>query len=128
VTGTVLGCVALLMVGAATALWFRAALALRLPENRSAFMAAWLGGALLGLVALFRDPGWAGGAPAVLAIVGGCFLTFTVAISRQQVAPGAVAVGGTLPDFEAPDEHDALFNGASLAGQPVLIKFFRGHW
>ena len=127
-SGTVLGLVALLVVGSGTALWFRAALAVRLPRNRAPFVAGWLLGASLGLVALLRGAGWLGGAPAVLAIAAGCFLSFTVAISRQRVTIGAVGVGDMLPDFSAPDENDKLFEAASLAGRPVLIKFFRGHW
>jgi len=124
----VLGLLALLVGTATTALWFHSALALRLPRNRSAFVVGWLAGAALGLASLFGEPGWAGGSAAVLAIAGGCFLTFTVAVSRQQVGEDAIEVGDILPDFDAPDEHGAIFEAASLAGRPVLLKFFRGHW
>jgi cytochrome oxidase Cu insertion factor (SCO1/SenC/PrrC family) len=72
--------------------------------------------------------GWLGGGTAVLALAIGCFLSFTVAISRQQVSAGAISVGDTLPDFKAPDEDEEPFQAASLAGRPVLLKFFRGHW
>jgi len=128
VSDGVLGLVALGIGVATTALWFRAALALRLPRNRSPFVVGWLAGAALGLASLFGDPGWVGGSAAVLAIAGGCFLSFTVAISRQRVGEDAIDVGDSLPDFSAPDEHGVVFQAASLAGQPVLIKFFRGHW
>lgn len=124
----VLGLVALMVGATTTALWFHAALALRLPRNRSPFVVGWLAGAVLGLVSLFGEPGWAGGSAAVLAIAGGCFLSFTVAVSRQRVGEDAIGVGDSLPDFRAPDEHGAIFEAASLAGRPVLLKFFRGHW
>jgi hypothetical protein len=124
----VLGLVALLVGAATTAVWFRAAMALRLPRNRIPFVLGWLAGAGLGLVALLGEPGWVAGLSAALAIAGGCFLTFTVAVSRQEVGEGAIEVGDALPDFSAPDENGRVFEAASLAGQPALIKFFRGHW
>jgi peroxiredoxin len=39
-----------------------------------------------------------------------------------------IRVGDLVPAFEAPDEHGALFRSSSLNGEPLLIKFFRGHW
>ena len=126
--GLVLSFLALLLVVGAGALWFRAAQRVALPKNRSAFVAAWFGGALLGVIALIQGAGWIGAVPAVLAIVGGSFLTFLVSISRQKVAAGAISVGATLPDFTATDENGETFKASSLAGHPVLIKFFRGHW
>lgn len=126
--GTTLAFLALLLVASSVALWFRAAQRVRLPENRAGFVAAWAGGAVLGVAALVRGAGWIGALPAVLAIVAGSLLTVLVAISRQKVAPGAIAVGATLPDFTAIDENDESFEAKSLAGHPVLLKFFRGHW
>ena len=126
--GTALAFLSLLLVVGAGALWFRAALGVRLPKNRSAFVAAWFCGALLGVTALTEGAGWIGGIPAVLGVIGGTFFTFTVLVSRQKVAAGAIAVGSTLPDFNATDENGETFKASSLAGQPVLIKFFRGHW
>jgi cytochrome oxidase Cu insertion factor (SCO1/SenC/PrrC family) len=58
----------------------------------------------------------------------GSFFTVLVAISRQRVGPGAIQVGATLPDFEATDEEGQPFRLSRLAGQPILLKFFRGHW
>jgi hypothetical protein len=124
----VLGLVALLVGALTTALWFRAAMRLRLPRNRTPFVVGWLLGAGLGLVSLFGESGWIAGVAAALAIAGGCFLTFTVAISRQRVGEGAIGVGDPLPDFSAPDENGAIFEAANLAGRPALLKFFRGHW
>lgn len=123
-----LGFAALLLVAGAGGLWFRRMYAVRLPENRSGFLAAWLGGALLAVAALAAGPGWIGGVPAVLAIVAASFFTLTVSISRQEVGEDVIRVGATLPGFTAIDENGETFDAASLAGHPVLIKFFRGHW
>jgi len=124
----VLGFLALLLVVGAAVLWFRRAMAVRLPRNRVGFVLAWAGGALLGLVALFQGPGWVGGIPAGLAVVAGGFLTVLTAISAQQVAPDAVSVGEVLRDFSAPDENGQTFELSQTAGRPLLLKFFRGHW
>ncbi len=125
---TVLGFVALLIVGGALALWFRAARRVRLPRDRSGYVATWLGGAALGVAALGGGPGWLGGVPAALAVLGGVFFSFTVSISAQKLGADAIQVGDPLPDFAAPDENGEPVSLASLSGQPLLLKFFRGHW
>lgn len=47
-------------------------------------------------------------------------------------APGPdvpnVAVGDPFTDFTAPDADGHPFTLSSLTGQPILLKFFRGHW
>ena len=123
-----LGFLALLLIVGAGALWFRRALRVRLPENRSGFVAAWLGGALLGVVALVQGVGLLGGIAAGLATFLGAFLCFLVSISAQKLAAGAIGVGAALPDFSAPDENGEIFELSSIAGKPLLLKFFRGHW
>jgi len=128
VSDGLIGGIALLVAGATTAVWFHAAVTLHLPRNRSGFVVGWVLGALLGLVALVGDPGWAGGGAAALAAAMSCFLVFTVAVSRQEVGEDAIRVGDALPSFRAPDEHGAVFDSASLSGQRILLKFFRGHW
>jgi len=128
VSPTVLAFAALLLLGGSVVLWFRRANDVRIPSNRALFVAAWLGSAALGVTALALGAGWLGGIAAVLATFGGCFFSFLVAISAQAVAPDALKVGAKLPEFSATDENGALFASSSLAGAPVLIKFFRGHW
>ncbi len=123
-----LGFAALMLVAGAAALWFRRAMGVRLPENRSGFVAAWLGGALLGVVALVQGVGLLGGIAAGLAIFLGAFLCFLVSISAQKLAADAIGVGATLPDFNAPDENGETFELSGIAGKPLLLKFFRGHW
>jgi len=128
VTGGGLALAGLALVGGATGLWLRRTRQVRLPADRSGFVAAWLGGAVLGAAGLAAGTGWLGGLAGGVAVVGGLLLTGLVAVSRQRVGTGAVRVGDDLPDFEAPDEHGEPFRLSSLAGRPVLLKFFRGHW
>lgn len=123
-----LGFLALLLVAGPAVWWFRLARAVRLPSNRSGFVAAWAGGALLGLVALTHSAGWIGCIPAGLALFAGGMLVALVAISPQQVAENAIRVGEKLRDFSAPDENGARFALAGTVGRPLLLKFFRGHW
>ena len=127
-SSTILGLGALLLVAGASVVWFRAAQAVRLPRNRTPFVAAWLGGAVLGAAALTQGPNWIGGSAAALALLAGSFFCLLVAISRQVVAPNAVRVGAELPDFSAPNADGQPFALASTRGSPLLLKFFRGHW
>jgi hypothetical protein len=127
-TGTKLGIGALVLALASLALWNHQTNQVDIPENRAAFVAAFLTAAALGVAAFVKRPGWIGGIAAVPAIFIGLLLPFTMAISRQEVATGGIQVGDTLPHFTAPDDRGELFDSASLRGQPVLIKFFRGHW
>jgi hypothetical protein len=98
------------------------------PENRIPFVLAFLSVAGLGFGAFVRGTRWYGGLAALVAIFIGLLIPFTVAISRQEVAPGAIAVGDTIPRFEATDEFGNLFDSESLHGHLLLIKFFRAHW
>jgi len=128
VSATVLAFLALLLIVGSVIFWFRLALSVRLPENRTGFVLIWASGTLLGVIALVQGAGWISGIPAGLAVFIGIFLLFTVTISPQQVAPDAIAVGEALRDFSALDENGEPFELASTAGRPLLLKFFRGHW
>ena len=123
-----LAILALLLVVGTGVLWFRRIQGVQIPEDRTPFVLAWLGGAGLGVASLSLGEGVLAGIVAVLAILLGCFGCLTVAISRQRVDAGVIAVGRTLPPFQATDEHGESFDSAELAGKPVLLKFFRGHW
>ena len=126
--GTTLGFVALAVAALTLVLWFRQVARVDLPEDRTLFVVSFLTAAALGVGAFVARTRWFGALPAVVAILIGSFLPFTVAISRQEVGPNAIRVGDTIPHFTAPDGRGELFDSESLRGHPVLIKFFRAHW
>jgi hypothetical protein len=126
--GTKLGLAALLVAVGTAVSWFHLAGQVSLPENRSGFVVLWLAAFALGVTALFKRPGILGAIPAVLAMVIGLFLPFTVYISPQTLGDRAIEVGDTIPHFTAPDEYGEIFDSSSLNGHLVLIKFFRAHW
>ena len=126
--GTTLGFVALAVAILAVALWSRQINQVAIPEDRTLFVAAFLAAAVLGVAAFAIGTRWFGGVPAIFAIAVGSFLPFTIAISPQQVAENPIRVGDTIPIFTALDDTGARFRSDDLAGSPVLIKFFRGHW
>jgi hypothetical protein len=128
VNGPILACAAFLLIAGSATLWFRSIQAVRIPKNRIPFLATWMIGALMGVVALSSGGGWLVGIPATLAVLGGLFFTLSVGISAQRVASDVITVGSMLPEFTAQDENGEPFSSASLAGNPVLIKFFRAHW
>ncbi len=123
-----LGLASLALVATSIFVWIRAFKRVEIPKNRSGFVAAWVVAAGLGLAALLGEPGWLGGIPAGLGVFASAFLLLTVAIGSQKVGEKAIRVGAIIPDFTATDEHGQNFDSHSLAGHPVLIKFFRGHW
>ncbi len=123
-----MGFVALAVVILTVALWFRQINQVAIPADRTLFVAAFLTAAGLGIAAFVIGTRWFGGVPAILAIAAGSFLPFTVAISPQQVAENPIRVGDTIPVFTALDDVGERFRSGDLAGSPVLIKFFRGHW
>lgn len=127
ISGTTMALAALAMVAGALVWWFRRVGRVQIPRNRAPFL-LWIltGGALAG-VALTTGGGWQTIAPAAVALLGALFVLTTVSISRQKV-DGAIGVGDPMPAFQALDEDGEPFDGASLAGQLVLLKFFRGHW
>ena len=124
----ILGWMSIAVMAASVRLWIRAFKSVEIPENRSGFIAAWVIGAALGAVALMGEPGLLGGVPAAIGAGASAFFLLTVAIGKQKVAAGVIQVGAAIPRFSAIDEHGQTFNSESLAGHPVLIKFFRGHW
>ena len=123
-----LGLASLALVAISIPLWIRAINRVEIPKNRGGFVAAWVAAAGLGVAALAGEPGWLVGIPASFGVFASCFFLLTVAIGGQKVGDAVIHVGATIPDFTATDEDGQLFDSASLAGHPVLIKFFRGHW
>jgi hypothetical protein len=127
-SGDALGFVAFTLVAGSMVLWFRRMKLVQIPADRRGFVTCWVGGALLGILALALGTGYPGGVAAGIAIVAGGFFSLLVYISPQKVADDAVRVGESLRAFTALDENGADFSSASVAGKPVLLKFFRGHW
>ncbi len=128
VDATALGVVAFLLVAGAMARWAQRMKRVQIPTDRRGFVACWAGGAALGILALAQGAGWIGGIPAGIAAVAGTFFSALVYISPQKVADNAIRVGENLRDFTALDENGDPVSIASVAGRPVLLKFFRGHW
>jgi hypothetical protein len=126
--GTTLGFLALVVAAATVTLWFRQINQVDVPEDKTTYLVFFLFAAALGVGAFVARTRWFGGVAAALAILIGSFFPFTMAISRQEVAVNAIRVGDTIPAFSALDENGELFESKTLAGKPVLIKFFRGHW
>ena len=127
-SGTMLGTIAVLLVAGSTALWFRRIKKVEIPEDRRGYVAFWVGGAALGVIALIQGAGWIGAIPAGIAVLVGSFFSVSVLLSPQKAAADAIRVGEPLRDFTALDEKGDEFSLAGFAGKPVLIKFFRGHW
>ena len=126
---TISGILAIVAVVASVALWLRRIQTVAIPVNRSAFVAAFVFGALLGAVALYLGPPvWPVRVALWVTTSVGVFFAFTVGVSAQKVGDDAIRVGKKLPTFTAIDEEGRPFDSQSLAGHPVLIKFFRGHW
>jgi len=127
-SANILGLLAFLLVAGSMSLWFIRIKRVAIPRDRRGFVASWLLGAGLGIFALTEGAGWLGGIPGSIAAFAGIFFSVLVYISPQKVADGAVRVGERLRDFTAIDENDNEFSTASIAGKPLLLKFFRGHW
>ncbi len=108
--------------------WFRAVNRVALPRNRGGHLLILALAAMFGLLAITQGANWTGAICGGISIVIGVFFIFTVAIGAQKASDQAIAAGAQLPVFGATDENNESFDSIELAGTPVLIKFFRGHW
>jgi hypothetical protein len=126
--GDLLGIASLLLAVGTAVRWFRRAFAVRIPDDRTAWLVTFGAAAVLGIASFAAGNGTLGGIAAGFGLgIGGSMLGLR-AISRQDDKRPAVAVGGPILDFSAPDENGEPFELASLRGRPFLLKFFRGHW
>lgn len=127
-TSSVLAGLALLTFTATTAAWVGRIRRVAIPSNRSWFLGSWLTALLLG-VSSFYNPGagWFGGVMATIAMLGSGLFLVLYSLGKQGVGD-AIAVGDTMPQFTSLDENRETFESSTLAGSPILIKFFRGHW
>jgi hypothetical protein len=111
-----------------TVTWFRLAIAVAIPNNRTAFLMLWAFAAVLGVSSFFSEnPDWLSGILGTLATVGGIGLLFLYMLRKQGVGE-PISVGDKMPEFTAVDEKGLTFESTTTAGSPILVKFFRGHW
>ncbi len=127
-SGAMTGYLGFAIAAGTFAIWFRRVFAVNIPKNRSGFVVVMALAALLGIAAFAQGPGWIGGIAAALAILLGGFFLLTVAIGDQKGSTGQFQVGQKVPEIRAPADDGRLFEVASLTGNPLLLKFFRGHW
>lgn len=127
-TAVITSTLGLLAFVGATVAWFRRVQRVAIPDNRLVFLVVWLLALALGISSFFSaGTSWLTGIFAGIAIFGGgAFLTL-YALGGQR-ANNPISVGDPMPSFSAVDSNRANFDSASLAGSPVLLKFFRGHW
>jgi hypothetical protein len=86
-----------------------------------------LTGFLLAIVSLFQSPGIVGGAAAVLTILVGGLVGY---LFSQGPLPKRinVKVGEPAPGFTLDDWDGNSFSLTAGEGDPLLLKFYRGHW
>jgi len=128
VNGTSAGFLAITLVLGPGIRWLWLMQRVRIPKDRTAYVAPSIAGVLVGIFALAAQPSLAAGIAAGVAIVSGSVFAALCAASSQVAKEPAVAVGGPILDFTATDDEGRPFDLASLRGRPFLLKFFRGHW
>lgn len=126
--GLILGLLSLALVATAIVLWMRRLNEVALEGRRGFLFSMCMLGVGVGVAALVREPGWIGGAMALVGIVAGAvWLVLGVFAGQSKQIPNVI-VGAPLPTFSAPDHEAKRFEIEGLRGHPVLIKLFRGHW
>ena len=127
-SGLLLAALAAAATGALFVLWQKAMRGVQMDQRLRALNALAIGAAALGIAALTRDPGIAGGTLAGASVLMSVFFVGLGVLAPQSKQTPAVAVGKPILEFTAPDESGKPFELARLRGRPVLLKFFRGHW
>jgi hypothetical protein len=125
---SLLGFLAVALLAQAGFVWMRSIREVRTGERRPLVLGVVAAGMGLGVLALARQPGLAGGIAAGVAVgLGGLFLLLQV-LGQQARRTPTVVLGRPILEFTAPDAEGRPFALASLRGRPYLLKFFRGHW
>lgn len=122
-----LGLLALIVVAATVYNWFQLIERVAIPRNRIGWMACFLAGGALGVVAIAQG-GFFSTLFGIAAALGGFAVPALRLQSAQRPNRPAVAVGEPMATFVARDANGEDFDLASLVGKPYLLKFFRGHW
>ena len=127
-SSTLLSLAAVAVFSLTTAAWFRRAMRVAIPDDRSYFLGLWGLGGVLGISSFFADGlGWVSGSLATLTVVGTGLILGLYAFRKQGVGD-PISVGDEIPEFVALDDSNTSFASTQLTGAPTLIKFFRGHW
>ena len=127
-SGALFASLALAIAVGAAAEFARRIRRVAVPARRTGFDVAFATALVLGVAAFVRGVGLAAGTAAAIACtIGGAMLLVRTQSAQSRKRP-RVAVGEPILDFTAPDEHGRPFRLASLAGRPILLKLFRGHW
>ncbi len=123
-----LGLLAFALVRANRVVHRRLVRALRVPRRPVAQLVAMALTAALAIATLTRPFDLVGYTLAALALFGAGRFLFVAFRSRLPAKRLIVTEGQPAPDFTAIDADGRPFQLSSLAGQPVLLKFYRGHW
>lgn len=126
--GLLLACASLAITIGAFVYWLGLIQRVAIAERRWVINAALLAGLALALAAFGHGPGTIGGILAGVSLALSTVYFGLLALAGQSTQKPVIAVGVPLPDFTAPDHEGQPFTLSSLAGHPVLLKFFRGHW
>ncbi|MBW2243643.1 MAG: hypothetical protein JRH01_16795 [Deltaproteobacteria bacterium] len=116
------------LLGGALFFWFRMMNDVAL-EGRRWIPLSMVGASVLLAIATFSgDAGLLANILAGTTAALGAGFLFLAVLSPQSKQRPAIELGNPLPDFAAPDENGQPFAISSVAGKPILLKFFRGHW
>ena len=111
-----------------TAMWFRLAANVAIPDNRTPFLMLWGLAAVLGVSSFFgNNSGLLSGNFGTLATLGGAGLLILYMLRKQGVGE-PISVGDKIPAFSGVNEKGKEFDSNGMSGAPILLKFFRGHW
>jgi peroxiredoxin len=88
----------------------------------------WVIGLALGITAFVSGVNILLVVPLSVAVIINVFFFIIVAISKLPSVQPAIEVGSPYIDFTATDSEGRQFTLSSLEGEPILLKFFRGHW
>ena len=127
-SGLPLAFLALIAALSGVALFVKLVREVKVDEKRWLTNTLLASGAVLAIVALTREPGVVGGVVAGVVLVVAAAFFGLLALAGQSEQEPAIRVGEPFLDFTAPDHNGEPFTLSSLAGKPILMKFFRGHW
>ncbi len=120
---------AMLLVIGRMALYFRRIMVLKqgFPRRPVLSELSVLIGFLLAVWSLFLSPGWIGGTFALVTALLGGFVLYL--FSQGGVPRGiGVKVGAPALAFSAPEGAGGTFDYQPGQNDPLLLKFYRGHW